>query len=173
MLIALVASLGIAVKPVVSSLARIITGPLMIPGGVLAGGIYMMFLVLAVGLSKGRFSATIAATVQAILVILTGIGSHGAFSVVTYIAPGIAVDLVIFLFSLGNKKEDKYGVTAIGCFFACMCANLMGTFLVGVSIFNIPFVPLMLSLCVSALSGGLGGLLAYALIKRVRELNIL
>ena len=168
-LIAVIASLGIAVKPVVSPLVRIITGPLMIPGGVLAGGIYMMFLVLAGGLTSGKLSATLAAAVQVVLVIITGIGSQGIFSLVTYLTPGLAVDIVLLLFSLGNRP--KAGITA--CFFACMCANLTGSFLVGAALFSIPLVPLLLSLCVAALSGGLGGIMAYALLHKIKELDII
>ena len=39
-LIAVMAALGIAVKPVVVPVAHLIAGPLMIPSGALAGGIY-------------------------------------------------------------------------------------------------------------------------------------
>lgn len=39
-LIAVMAALGIAVKPVVVPVAHLIAGPLMIPSGDLAGGIY-------------------------------------------------------------------------------------------------------------------------------------
>ena len=168
-LIAVLASLGIATKPVVSSIARIITGPLMIPGGVLAGGIYMMFLILAAGLTSGKFSAIFAAAVQAILVIVTGVGSQGVFSLVTYLMPGLAVDIIMQLFRLG--KRQKAGIAA--CFAACMCANVTGSFLVSAAIFNIPLIPLLLSLCVAALSGGLGGLLAYALIEKIKGMGII
>ncbi len=39
--IALMASLGIATKPIVVPLTHMITGPLFIPGGAVAGGLYM------------------------------------------------------------------------------------------------------------------------------------
>ena len=41
-LIAAMAALGIAIKPVVVPLAHLVSTPLMIPGGALAGGLYMM-----------------------------------------------------------------------------------------------------------------------------------
>ncbi|GAG99538.1 unnamed protein product, partial [marine sediment metagenome] len=41
-IIAMVAALGIATKPVITPLVHIITGPLFIPGGAIAGGFYMM-----------------------------------------------------------------------------------------------------------------------------------
>jgi hypothetical protein len=52
--IAMMASLGVAIKPVVVPLAHIITGPLYIPGGVIAGGFYMMWIVLGAGLVGNR-----------------------------------------------------------------------------------------------------------------------
>ena len=106
LIIAMAAALGIAVKPVISPLARIITGSVGIPGGVLAGGIYMMFLVLAYGLTRKRLSATLTAVVQAFIVVLTGIGSQGVISFVTYICPGIAVDLIMLAFYRRGKRFD-------------------------------------------------------------------
>ncbi len=48
-LMALLASIGIAAKPVVVPLAHMITVPLGIPGGAIAGGLYMFWIVLARG----------------------------------------------------------------------------------------------------------------------------
>lgn len=48
--IALMATIGIAIKPLISPLIHIITGPLYIPGGAVAGGFYMMWLILGAGL---------------------------------------------------------------------------------------------------------------------------
>ena len=76
-IIAMMASLGIAVKPVLAPLVQIITGPLYIPGGTIAGGIYMMFIVLGAGLVKRTGTATLISIVQAIMVVSTGIfGTH-------------------------------------------------------------------------------------------------
>ena len=47
MVMAMLAASGIAIKVVVVPLAQMVTGPLLIPGGVVAGGFYMLFLVLA------------------------------------------------------------------------------------------------------------------------------
>lgn len=170
LLISLIAALGIAVKPVIQPLVRIITGPMMIPGGVVAGGIYMMFLVLAYGMTRRRLSGTLTAAVQAFIVMLTGIGSHGPMTFVTYILPGVAVDLVMVAFYL---RESKAYPKAPACFFAGIAANVTGSLLVGIALFNIPLVPMLLSLCVAALSGGLGGLLACSLLKKIYLLELL
>ncbi|MDD3282826.1 MAG: ECF transporter S component, partial [Candidatus Cloacimonetes bacterium] len=47
-IIAALAALGIAVKPLVGPFFKMISRPMGIPGGSFAGGFYMMWLVLAV-----------------------------------------------------------------------------------------------------------------------------
>ena len=90
----LIACLGIAAKPIIVPLVRIITGPLYIPGGVIAGGFYMMWLVLGAGLIRKFGAGTLIAAVQAVMVMALGIhGTHGLMSLSTYLLPGIAVDL--------------------------------------------------------------------------------
>jgi len=169
LIIAMIAALGIAVKPVISPLVRIITGPVGIPGGVLAGGIYMMFLVLAYGMTRRRLSGTLTATVQAFIVVLTGIGSQGIISFMTYICPGIAVDLIMLIFDRHAKERPKVPA----CFCAGIAANVTGSLLVGMALFDIPLVPLLLALATAALSGGLGGLLACSLLKQIYKLELL
>ena len=170
LLIALIGSLGIAVKPVISPLVRIITGPLMIPGGAVAGGLYMMFIVLAYGLTRRRFAGTLTSTVQAFIVVLTGIGSHGVISFATYIVPGIAVDLVMLAFYFKNSAARP---KAPACFCAGIAANVTGSLIVGAALFDIPLIPLLLMLASAALSGGLGGILAYLILKRIYKLELL
>ena len=165
-LIAMMAGLGIAIKPIIVPLAQIITGPLFIPGGVVAGGFYMMFLVLGTAATNKYGAATLVALVQAAIVTVTGIlGTHGAASLFTYTLPGIAVDL--FFLIIRHK-----GCCALCCFVAGVIANVVGSYAVNLAIFNLSFVPLMLSLCAAALSGGLGGLIAHSIAKNLRKLGV-
>lgn len=162
-IIALMATLGIATKPVIVPLVRIITGPLLIPGGALAGGFYMMWLVIAAGLVGKVGAATLVAIVQAILVMATGIfGTHGIASLVTYILPGIAAD---FVFLFARRQKYNFG----HYFLAGVAANITGTFLVMVVFFKLPLIPLLFALSCGALSGGLGGLIAYNVVKRFEK----
>ena len=66
-IMAMMAAMGIAIKVIIVPLSHIITGPLFIPGGVVAGGFYMSFLVLGEGITKKRGSATIIAFIQAVI----------------------------------------------------------------------------------------------------------
>lgn len=161
------AALGIAIKPIIVPLVHIITGPLFIPGGVVAGGMYMMFLVLAMAITQKRMSAFYAALVQAVLVTISGtLGSHGAASLLTYVLPGIGVELVMLL--MRHKC-----CCALCCMIAGITANMIGSFAVNLAIFSLPAIPMILSLCASALSGAIGGLIANALAKRLLKLGIL
>lgn len=162
-IIALIAAIGVAIKPVIVPLAHIITGPLYIPGGAIAGGLYMMWVVLGAGLIGKKGVATLISTVQAIMVISLGIyGNHGVLSLITYILPGIIVDLYLLLFRVKQFSMGNYFIGGI-------LANISGTFLVNVIFFRLPFIPLMLTLSAASLSGGLGGLIGYTIANRISK----
>ncbi len=166
-IMSMVAAMGIAIKAIIVPLAQIITGPLFIPGGVVAGGFYMAFLVLGESITGKWGTAFVVALIQGAVVTLTGaLGSHGAASILTYTMPGIAIDL---LYLIMRHRAD----CAICCFLGGVVANMAGSFSVNLAIFNLSFVPLMLSLTASALSGGLGGLVAHSIGSNVRRLGIL
>jgi energy-coupling factor transport system substrate-specific component len=159
MIIALMAALGLATKPVIVPLTHMITGPLFIPGGAVAGGFYMFWIVLAAGIVKKRGVATMTALVQALIVMITGaFGSHGIISLVTYTLPGLMVDLVFLI--IRRRIVNIYEYFAAG-----VIANLSGTYLSNLVFFRLPLIPLLMSLSSAVLSGGLGGLIAYRIRK--------
>lgn len=166
-IIALMATLGIATKPVIVPLAHIITGPLYIPGGAIAGGLYMMWIVLGTGLIGRAGVATLTSTVQAIMVVSLGIyGTHGIVSFLTYILPGLAVDLYVLI---SRPKRFKIG----HFFISGILANISGTFLVNVVFFRLPMVPLILTLAAAAFSGGIGGLIARGIVQKLKNNQVL
>lgn len=165
-IIAMMAALGVAVKPIVVSLVHIITGPLFIPGGSLAGGFYMMWIVLGAGLVRKRGTATLIGLVQSIIVIAVGVyGTHGIISLLTYTLPGVTVDLLLWI--IRREADDKLAmfITGIG-------ANLCGVILSNAIFFRLPLLPLLLAISAGALSGALGGLLAWLLSSRLARFNI-
>lgn len=166
-LIALMATLGIATKPIIVPLTHMITGPLFIPGGAVAGGLYMFWLVLSAGLIGKRGVATLTALVQALIVVVTGsFGSHGIVSVITYTLPGLMIDLVFLL--IRRKWTSVYDY-----FLAGIIANLAGTYLTNLVFFRLPLVPLLMSLSSAILSGGVGGLIAYQIYKQVKKIGVI
>ncbi len=163
LIISLMACIGIVIKPFVVPLAHIITGPLFIPGGAVAGGFYMMWIVLGASLVGKPGAATLIALVQAMVVMSIGFfGTHGFVSLFTYVLPGVAVDSVFLL--------SKHRGCCIGCCFAAgIAANISGVFLVNIVFFRLPLVPLVLSLSAAALSGGLGGVIAYNTARQFKD----
>jgi len=166
-LIAAMAALGIAVKAVVTPLIHLASAPLFIPGGALAGGLYMMWLLMATGITGKLGAATLAGLVQAILVMLTGIGgSHGLLSLVSYTLPGLAIDAWLLI--------SRHRLCCLPCaFVSCVLANLCGTVAVNVIFFRLPMIPLLLSLAAAAFSGGVGGVLSWHLLAALRKFDII
>ena len=166
-LIAAMAALGIAVKAIVTPIIHLASAPLFIPGGALAGGLYMMWLVLAVGLTGKRGAATLAGLIQAILVVLTGVGgSHGLFSLVSYTLPGLAIDLWLL--------ASRHRACCLPCtFVSCILANIVGTASVNLVFFRLPVIPLLLSIAASAFSGGFGGVLSWHLLRALKRFEII
>jgi len=164
---AVLAASGLAIKTVVVPLAQMITGPLLIPGGVVAGGFYMLFLVLASAITGKRGAALVVSLLQAVLVTITGtLGSHGAASLFTYSLSGLAVE--IWLLISGHR-----GCGALCCFGAGLAANVAGSLAVNLALFRLPPVPLLLSLSAAAFSGGLGGLVAHLAARSLKRSGIL
>jgi ABC-type thiamin/hydroxymethylpyrimidine transport system permease subunit len=165
-LIAAFAALGLAIKPVVVPLVHIAAASMFIPGGALAGGLYMMWMVVAFGLTGKYGAATLFGFVQALVVIITGItGSHGIMSLVSYTLPGLAVDLFLRIF--------RHRVCCLPCSFAAgMIANFTGTLAVNFIFFRLPLIPAALSLTAAAFSGGVGGVLAWQILRALRRFRI-
>lgn len=161
--ISLTAALGIGIKPIIVPLVHIITGPLYIPGGAAAGGFYMLWIVLGLGITRKIGTATLIGLIQALLVIITGVyGTHGAASIITYTIPGLLVDMGAKL--LGSKYISPSGFFILG-----LLANVSGTLLSSMVFFRLPLIPLLLSISAASLSGGLGGLIAYKIMKVINR----
>lgn len=165
--ISLTAALGIGIKPIIVPLIHIITGPLYIPGGAAAGGFYMLWIVLGIGITRKTGTGTLIGLVQALLVIITGVyGTHGAVSIITYTLPGLLSDV-------GAKLLRGNFLSPAGFFTLGVLANASGTFLSSMVFFRLPLVPMLLSLSAASLSGGLGGLIAYKIIKELNKTGII
>ena len=158
-IIVVMAALGVAVKPIIVPIAHIVCGPLMIPSGAMAGGLYMMWMVIGYGMVRKRGTAFLIALVQTLLVVFTGIvGSHGIMTFLTYLGPGLAVELIMCM-------VPKFGPNRGVCLGAGTAANLIGTLTVNFVFFRTPGVYLILVLAIASLSGMIGGLISWQLIK--------
>ncbi|XES76167.1 MAG: ECF transporter S component [Candidatus Bathyarchaeia archaeon] len=164
-LMALFASLGLATKNVIHPLVATLAGPLYIPTGALAGGIYMMWPVMAYGFVRKTGAATVTSLTQAFISLLLPFGNFGLLSFVIYLAPGLAID---GFFLLSRHKACCAGC----CLGAGAVANAVGTVLVGSLILVLPEYVLLFIALVAAISGGIGGLIANMLLVRTRKLGL-
>jgi hypothetical protein len=168
--IALLAAAGIVVKPYISAAVHLISTPLMIPGGTLAGGLYMLWLVLAFAITGKHGAPSLVGLVQAVTVMISGISAMPwIVTLFSYTASGIAADLVILLSSFVFKVQFNRAVA----FFSCMAANIAGTLVVGKAIFALPGLYLAFTLVVAAFSGGVGGLLAWEVARLLKSHGVI
>jgi energy-coupling factor transport system substrate-specific component len=172
LIIAALSAIGLSIKPIVHPIAHLLSGIMQIPGGSLSGGFYMMWIVLTVVILKKVGTGTIFGFSQGIVVLILGFyGSHGILSVITYTLPGIVVDLLFML-----KPKDFLLKPKISLIIFCLytiVANLVGSLIVAITVFSLPFVPLMLSILASILSGMLGGFLANEIYNKLITYNII
>ncbi len=164
-IMALFASLGLATKNIIHPLVATIAGPLYIPTGALAGGVYMMWPVMAYGFIRKTGAATVTSLTQAFISLLLPFGNFGLLSFVIYLVPGLAID---GFFLLSRHKACCAGC----CMGAAAVANVVGTILVGTLVLVLPEFALFFIALVAAVSGCIGGLLASMLLARTRRLGL-
>ncbi|MCK4655204.1 MAG: ECF transporter S component [Candidatus Cloacimonetes bacterium] len=164
--IAILSALGLAVKPIVTPLIHLISAPLMIPGGSLAGGLYMMWLVLAVAIVKKPGAGFLVALTQSIVMLSIGFfGSHGAVSLISYTLPGIVIEITSIFF---RKKDTIYSLV-----WMCTLANITGAIVVTILVMRLALIPLFISLVAATISGIIGGILSYSIYVKLTSYNII
>lgn len=166
-LIAMFSALTIAFKTIVGVLVRLITGPLFIPGGALAGGLYMMWMPIGLCLTNKKGVAFTISLIQVIVLLITSTpGSHGVWSFLTYLLPAIVIEIV-FIFQRNNNINVLHFVVAT------MIANIIGTFGTNLLFFRLPWLPLVFTLTAAALSGAVGGIIGYLTFKKLLKTGMI
>ncbi len=164
--IALLAAIGIAIKPLVSPTIKLISAPLMLPGGSLAGGLYMMWLVLAVVLVPKFGSGILFGFVQALVTFILGwFGNHGILSLISYTLPGLLADLILLI---PLRRDSKLCMALLGSI-----SNLTGSLIMSLIIFRLPLIPLAIASGTAIVSGLIGGLIAYPIYTKINTLGVL
>ncbi len=154
--IALMAACGLALKPIVGPLFKLIGSALLIPSGSMAGAIYMIWPMLALLTVKQLGTATIVGLIQGIIVLVTGIyGSHGILSLITYTVPGMVIDIGFYLTRRFQNRLILSSPAAMG--------NVSGSLIVGIVFLHIPKIPLIIGLIPSFVFGAVGGYLSWIL----------
>ncbi|MBD3243122.1 MAG: hypothetical protein GF331_21200 [Chitinivibrionales bacterium] len=165
LILALLASLGIAAKPLIVPAARLLARTLLLPTGALAGGFYMLWLVLGAALVRKTGSATLVALVQALIVAITGMpGSHGPLSLLTYVLPGVAADLAIAVTPAAHTWLWR-------CLAGGAAANLCGMILANLIFYRLGPIPLAIASVGATLSGAVGGFVAWTVARRIPSMT--
>jgi energy-coupling factor transport system substrate-specific component len=163
-LMTLFASLGLATKNIIHPLVATITGPLYVPTGAAAGGVYMMWPVMAYSFVRKLGTASMTSLTQAFISLLLPFGNFGLLSFVIYLAPGLAIDA---FFLLSRHKA----CCAVCCIGAAAIANVVGTILVGALVLALPWGVLSFLAVVAAVSGSIGGFIANMLLVRIGKIG--
>jgi len=164
-LITLFASLGMATKNIIHPLAAAITEPFYIPAGAVAGGLYMMWPVLAFGFVRKIGAATMTSLIQAFIGLVLPFGNFGLLNFLIYLVPGLAIDA---FFLLSRHKACCAGC----CIIASALANAVGTVLVASLVLVSPWVVLSFLAVIAAISGSVGGFIANMLLVRIGKIGL-
>lgn len=148
--ITLMAACGLALKPIVGPIGKIIGTIFFIPGGSFSGAVYMIWPMLAVLVVQTAGAALLVGLIEGVIVMITGIyGSHGVLSFVTYLMPCLMIDMGYFLLKNVNDKLAVFIPPALG--------NTTGALLVGYFFLHLPNIPLLISLIPAFIFGAIGG----------------
>ncbi|MBN2460686.1 MAG: ECF transporter S component [Candidatus Cloacimonetes bacterium] len=165
LLIAIFSALGLTIKPIVTPLIHLVSAPLMIPGGSLAGGFYMMWISLAMAVSGKFGTGILVGLIQAIVMITLGyFGSHGAVSLLSYSLPGIMAESV----GLFYTKRTRLGFHT----WSCVIANISGALIVTILVMRLPLLPLLISTVAAAISGIIGGILSWKILHKLLKFGL-
>jgi len=161
-MIAVLAALGLGTKQIVRPVVEIFTRILVIPGGAIAGGFYMLWLVLAKRFVPKFGSGIFFGIVQALVVMILPFGSHGIFTIITYSLPGLAIDLIELL----NRKNKNVFLFSV---IDGAVANVVGSVAVSIFIFDMPIEILLFVIALAILSGNIGGIIAHLIMKQIQS----
>ncbi|MBD3288268.1 hypothetical protein GF337_05650 [candidate division KSB1 bacterium] len=154
--VTLMAACGLAIKPVVGPLSKLISTMLLLPGGSFAGAVYMLFPMLALLVVREKGTASLVGLIQGVIVTVSGIyGSHGILSIITYLFPCLAIDASYILLQRFDNWLQYFIPPAMG--------NTVGALLVAILFLHLPLIPLLIGLIPAFIFGGIGGLLAKKL----------
>lgn len=164
--IAVMAGIGLAIKPIVSPLSKMITMPLMVPGGSLVGGLYMLWLVLAVLIVRKPGTGFIFGLLQALVTLVIGVrGNQGLLTLLSYTLPGILADVIQLLVKDPTRLWPHLSI--------CAVANIAGAMVVAVLLFHHPLPLLIIVTGMSLVSGLLGGWLSWNIYKSIKYYELI
>jgi LytS/YehU family sensor histidine kinase len=153
---------GLFSKRLISPLTNVLTDFARIPGGSLATGFSLMFLVIGSALVNSYFVGTLMGFVQGMLALFLGMtGYQGILCILTFSFPGLIIDLV----NLCYRKKDSLRFL-LGCVLGKVGSALLSNLL----IFHLKSVAGLLWILLAACSGIAGGFMAKMLFEGIRRI---
>lgn len=163
--IAIFSALGLAAKPIITPLIHLISAPLMVPGGSLAGGLYMMWIALTMAVVNKPGAGLLVGVTQAIVMLSMGyFGNHGAVSLISYTLPGLAAEFIAMFFK--EKRSIYFHILAV------TSANISGAIIVTVVVMRLALIPFFISLVAAAISGIIGGIISRSIFLKLTNYKI-
>lgn len=158
--LAICCDLGIICKRLISPFVNGITDAIQVPG-VIGTSFSLMFLVIGAAITDTFGAGVIMGVLQSGIALATGgTGKLGVLSLIGYMVPGIAIDLVFLLL----RKTDPNTKIMTACIIAPLTASLTSNAL----IYRLKGVVLLLYAGVACFTGALCGLIAIPLVKCLR-----
>ncbi|SHJ55344.1 ECF transporter S component [Paramaledivibacter caminithermalis] len=157
--ISLLAAIATITKIPLKMASKLFASTFGLPGGIINGMYYMFWLIAAYGIVGKRGTGILFCIIQAGLSIY--IFSMPSIKVITFIPPGLAVDLLNVII---NCKKDTKVFMALGG----AVANVAGTLTMSILVMKVPLIGLIMASMIASISGGIGGYCAYIVVKNLK-----
>lgn len=156
---AICVALSLVTKRVISPITNLLTDFLRIPGGGAATAFSVMFLVIGASGLRWNLAGTAMGFIQSLVAMGLGMGAYqGVFAVLTYILPGVVIDLFRGFYP---RRDKTYFMLS------CAAANTAGALLTNLLIFRLEGVAFLLWMLIACVTGLFGGLLGELLFRRI------
>ena len=154
---------GVFCKKLINPAANVVTDSLHVPGGI-SSSVSLMFLVIAAGITKRRWSASAMGIMQAGTALAMGsMGSMGYLLPVAYVVPGVVIDAIMLI---GEKIHLSSRVSA---FIANILSSVTAALFADLVVFHLPVKPLTVYLCLATLTGSICGYIAGTVISMIND----
>lgn len=163
-LIALFVSVSMISKRYISPVTNLLTDIIRVPGGSLATGFSIMFLVVGKRMISNKTTATLMAVSQGLFAIAMG-SMMNILTLVAYVFPGILIDIIYNHKHKWVRFITDRTLAQVACALGVVCGAAINNFLV----FQLPLIAMILFYMLGILSGIVGGTLADLVYNRINK----
>ncbi|SJZ78337.1 ECF transporter S component [Garciella nitratireducens] len=158
--ISLLATIATISKTPIRVLSNFLTNSFGLPGGVIGGVYYMFWIVAACGFIKKCGTATLFCIIQIFVSFV--IFTMPPIKLITYLPPGMVIDLFLLLWRKDPLQKGIMGILGA-------LANSAGAITQAKLFMGLPMIPTLISGISAAVSGAIGGYLAFILVIKLNK----